>query len=81
MVVFLAASQVAMHEESQIFTAGTGVPSTARPATLSLMGKVFYVTDDQRRMHLASQGVAFVSLAAVFGWLMWIRRFGLSARS
>jgi hypothetical protein len=76
LAVFLAASQVAMHEESQIFAAGTGVPTTSRPATLSLKGKVFYVTDDQRRIHQASQGVALVSLAVFFGWLIWIRRQG-----
>ncbi len=76
LVVFLVASQVARHEESQMFAAGNSVQSTARPATLNLKGKVFYVTDDQRRMHQASQSVAFVSLAALFGWLMWIRRPG-----
>jgi len=76
LAVFLVASQVAMHEESQIFAAGAGVPTTSRPAPLSLKGKVFYVTDKQRRAHQASQGAAFVSLAAFFSWMIWIRRQG-----
>jgi hypothetical protein len=76
LAVFLAASQVAMHEESQIFNAGTGVSTASRPATLSLKGKVFHVTDEQRRIHQASQCVAFVSLAALSGWMIWIRRQG-----
>ena len=76
LAVFLVASQVAMHEEAEVFAAGTGVPTTSRPVTLSLKGKVFYVTDNQRNIHQLSQGVAFVSLAACWGWLIWIRRQG-----
>jgi hypothetical protein len=76
LAVFLVASQVAMHEETQIFAAGTRSPTTSRPATLSLKGKVFYVTDDQRHIHQLSQGVAFGSLAAFWGWLIWIRQQG-----
>jgi hypothetical protein len=74
LAAFLVASQVAMHEEAQIFAAGTGVLTSSRPVALSLKGKVFYVTDDQRRIHQSSQGVAFVSLAMFFGWLIWTRR-------
>jgi hypothetical protein len=76
LAAFLVASQVAMHEEAQIFATGTRVPTISRPATLSLKGKVFYVTDDQRHVHQLSQGVAGGSLAAFWGWLIWIRRQG-----
>jgi len=76
LTVFLVASQVAMREEAEVFAAGTGVPTTSRPATLSLKGKVFYVTDDQRHIHQLSQDVAFASLAGFWGWLIWIRRQG-----
>jgi hypothetical protein len=81
LAVFLVASQVAMHEEAQIFAAGIGAPSTSRPVALSLKGKVFYVTADQRRVHQMSQGVAFGALATFFGWLIWVRRQGSRAAS
>jgi hypothetical protein len=74
LAVLLVASQMAMHEEAPIFAAGTGVPTTSHPVSLSLKGKVYYVTDDQRRVHELSQGVAFAALATFFGWLIWVRQ-------
>jgi hypothetical protein len=74
MAVFLVALGVDMHEEVQIFAAATGVPTPTRSAAIILKNKVYYVTDDQRRIHQLSQDVAFAALTASFGLLMWVRR-------
>lgn len=81
LAVFLVASQMAMHEEAQIFAAGTGTSTTSRPVALSLKGKLFYVTDEQKHVHQLSQGAAFGAMATFFGWLIWVRGKGRRAAS
>ncbi len=75
LIVCLLASEVSSHIEEQVLAdRASNAVSADRPIPLDLKGKVFYVTEGQKRTHDLSQTVAFVALAVLFAGIFWGRR-------